>query len=37
MPTENDGEDESGEMAVPKHPALELVAECVQSFNKCKQ
>lgn len=32
MPTAND---EEQEIPVPKHPCLELVAVCVQVFNKC--
>jgi tRNA (guanine10-N2)-methyltransferase len=33
MPTAND---ESQEIPMPTHPTLELVAVCVQKFNKCK-
>ena len=32
MPTAND---EDQELGVPTHPALELVSNCVQPFNKC--
>lgn len=31
MPTAND---EDGELAIPQHPAMELVSACVQVFNK---
>lgn len=33
MPTAND---EDTEIAIPTHPALELVSISVQPFNKCK-
>lgn len=32
--TANGSEHDSEEYAVPKHPALELVSECIQHFNK---
>ena len=32
MPTAND---EDIELAIPVHPGLELIAVCVQHFNKC--
>lgn len=33
MPTAND---EEQEIPTPLHPCLEIVAVCVQPFNKCK-
>ena len=33
MPTAND---ELGDLAVPKHEALELMSSCLQEFNKCE-
>lgn len=33
MPTAND---EDVKLGIPSHPALELVAVCVQVFNKCE-
>ena len=33
MPTAND---EDQKLTIPSHPALELVSNCVQPFNKCK-